>query len=72
MSDQAPSEDLTAQLRRLQGDLDAIKETLKQTGRREAQSAIDNVEAYARDNPRTVIAGAVGLGVLLGLMLRRH
>ena len=36
MSDQAQPDDLAAQLRRLQADLDAIKETLKQTGKREA------------------------------------
>jgi ElaB/YqjD/DUF883 family membrane-anchored ribosome-binding protein len=79
MSDQAQTDDLAAQLRRLQADLDAIKETLKQTGKREAQSALrdaqsamSSAEAYARANPNAVIAGAVGVGVLLGLLLRRH
>ncbi|HWK96566.1 MAG TPA: hypothetical protein VNR39_14205 [Pseudolabrys sp.] len=79
MSDQAQTDDLAAQLRRLQADFDAIKETLKQTGKREAhsamrdaQSAISGAEAYARANPNAVIAGAVGVGVLLGLLLRRH
>jgi ElaB/YqjD/DUF883 family membrane-anchored ribosome-binding protein len=79
MSDQAQPDDLAAQLRRLQADLDAIKETLKQTGKREAQgalrdaqSAMSSAEAYARANPNAVIAGAVGVGVLLGLLLRRH
>ena len=71
-SGRAQADDLAAQLRRLQADLDAIKETLKQTGKREAQSAISGVEAYARDNPHAVIAGAVGVGLLLGFMLRRH
>lgn len=79
MSDQAQPDDLAAQLRRLQADLDAIKETLKQTGKREAQSALhdaksamSSAEAYARANPNAVIAGAVGVGILLGLLLRRH
>ncbi len=76
MSDQAKPDqdtpDLAAQLRRLQDDLDAIKETLKEAGKREAQSAVAGVEAYARENPRAVLAGAVGAGVLLGLLLRRR
>jgi len=79
MTDQAQPDDLAAQLRRLQTDLDAIKETLKQAGKREAQSALrdaqsamSGAEAYARANPNAVIAGAVGVGVLLGLLLRRH
>lgn len=67
-----PDADLAAQLRRLQDDLDAIKQTLKETGKREAQSAVAGIEAYARENPRAVLAGAVGAGVLLGLLLRRH
>ena len=70
MIKQAPADDLAAQMRRLQDDLDSIKETLKDAGKREAQSAVANVEGYARDNPRTVLAGAVGIGVLLGLLLR--
>ena len=61
MIKQAPADDLAAQMRRLQDDLDSIKETLKDAGKREAQSAVANVEGYARDNPRTVLAGAVGL-----------
>ncbi|KQZ02103.1 hypothetical protein ASD45_15485 [Pseudolabrys sp. Root1462] len=79
MTDQAQTDDLAAQLRRLQADLDAIKETLKQAGKREAhsamhdaKSAMSNAEAYVRANPNAVIAGAVGVGVLLGLLLRRH
>ncbi|RDV03340.1 hypothetical protein [Undibacter mobilis] len=78
-SNQAQPDDLAAQLRRLQADLDAIKDTLKQAGKREAQSAMreaqsamSSVEAYARANPNALIAGAVGVGVLLGLLLRRH
>lgn len=79
MSDQAKPDDLAAQFRRLQADLDAIKEALTQTGKREAQSAMheaqsamSRAEAYARANPNAVIAGAVGVGILLGLLLRRH
>lgn len=66
----AETDDIVAQLKKLQADLDQLKNTLKDAGKREAQSAVSSVEAYARDNPRAVIAGAVGVGLLLGLMLR--
>lgn len=38
----------------------------------QVKSAIGDLETYVRDNPRVVIGGALGVGVLLGLLLRRH
>ena len=94
-------DDLAAELRRLQKDLNAIKETVAGFGKasgveageaasrigavaseaagdfadnakREAQSVIADLETFARQNPRYVLGGALGLGVVLGLMLRRR
>jgi ElaB/YqjD/DUF883 family membrane-anchored ribosome-binding protein len=78
-ADQVADEDLTAQLRRLQDDFETLKQTMAGLGENlgqkaghEAQSKVAAAEAFARDNPRTVLAGAVGLGLVLGLLLRRH
>jgi ElaB/YqjD/DUF883 family membrane-anchored ribosome-binding protein len=78
-TDQAADENLAAQLRRLQGDFDALKQTMAGLGENlskkaegEAKSMLAEAEAFARDNPRTVLAGAVGLGLVLRLLLRRH
>ena len=94
-------DDLAAELRRLQKDLNAVKETIAGFGKasgaeagaaasrigtvaseaagdfadnakREAQSVIADLETFARQNPRYVLGGALGLGVVLGLMLRRR
>ena len=67
-----PEDDIAEQLRRLQDELDSLKTAMLNTGKLEAQSAAAGLEAYARENPRAVLAGAVGIGVLLGLLLRRH
>ena len=40
--------------------------------RHESESIVRDLEAYARKNPYQVLAGALGLGVLLGLLLRRR
>lgn len=39
--------------------------------RQDAQSKIDAFEDYARKNPNHVLAGALGIGVVLGLLLGR-
>jgi len=96
----ATGDDLAAQIKRVQDDLNAIKDTIAgfgQTSRDEAtgaasrigavakdaageyadtmkqdaQSTIDAFEAYARKNPHVVLGGALGLGVVLGLLLGR-
>ena len=93
--------DLAAELRRLQRDLNAIKETIAGFGqasgaeasgaasrigaaakeaagefadnaKQDAQSALADLETFVRQNPRYVLGGALGLGVVLGLLLRRH
>lgn len=45
---------------------------MAQHAKERVQPAIGDLEAYIRDNPRAVIGGALGIGVLLGLFLRRH
>jgi ElaB/YqjD/DUF883 family membrane-anchored ribosome-binding protein len=40
--------------------------------RQQANSALGDFEDFARKNPTAVLGGAVGLGVILGLLLRRH
>ena len=40
--------------------------------KKETQSVLADLEAFARENPRYVLGGALGLGLVLGLMLRRH
>jgi ElaB/YqjD/DUF883 family membrane-anchored ribosome-binding protein len=77
------AEDIAAQLRRLQDDLAALKETLAnvtksaaeeaaESARQQARSVVADAEDFARKNPRAVLGGAVALGFALGLMLRRH
>jgi ElaB/YqjD/DUF883 family membrane-anchored ribosome-binding protein len=45
---------------------------LAKHARQEARSAIADVEAFARQNPQYALGGALGVGVLLGLLLKRH
>lgn len=74
-SEQATGEDLAAQLRRLQDDLDAIKDSMAGLGAEaghKARSAVADIEIFGREHPRAVLAGAVGFGLILGLLLRRH
>jgi ElaB/YqjD/DUF883 family membrane-anchored ribosome-binding protein len=69
------ADEIAAQLRRLQDDLATLKETMAGVGKKaegEAKSMLAGAEAFARDNPRAVLAGAVGLGLVLGLLLRRN
>jgi ElaB/YqjD/DUF883 family membrane-anchored ribosome-binding protein len=40
--------------------------------KQDTQSVIADLEAYARKNPYQVLAGALGLGVILGLFFRRR
>ena len=42
------------------------------SARKEARSAIADAEAFARKNPGVVLGGALGLGLVLGLLLRRR
>ncbi|MEI9803114.1 MAG: hypothetical protein WDN48_00015 [Pseudolabrys sp.] len=94
-------ENLGEDLRRLQADLSAIKDTLAGFGKtlgaeasgaasrigatasdaagafaenakKETQSIIADLENFARQNPRYVLGGALGLGLVLGLTLRRR
>ena len=37
-----------------------------------AQAAIADLETYAKQNLRCVVGGALGVGLVLGLLLRRH
>jgi ElaB/YqjD/DUF883 family membrane-anchored ribosome-binding protein len=96
----ATGDEIAAQIRRVQDDLNAIKDTIANFGktsreeasgaasrigaaakdaagefagnaRQDAQSKIDAFEDYARKNPNHVLAGALGIGVLLGLLLGR-
>jgi len=89
----AAADDLAAQIRRLQDDLNAIKNSLAgkesnaacscaacaeeagklaQHAKHQAQSAIADVETFARQHPAYVVGGALGAGLLLGLLMRRH
>ena len=65
-------DDLAAQLRRLQDDLSALKETMSKGAKAEASSVVADLEDFARKNPGAVLGGAIGLGVVLGLLLRRR
>jgi ElaB/YqjD/DUF883 family membrane-anchored ribosome-binding protein len=65
-------DDLATQLHRLQDDLNTIKETMSKGAKAEANSVIADLEDFARKNPGAVVGGAVGLGVVLGLLLRRR
>ena len=65
-------DDLAAQLRRLQDDLSALKETMSKGAKAEANSVVADLEDFARKNPGAVLGGAIGLGVVLGLLLRRR
>lgn len=38
----------------------------------QAQSAITDFEEFARKNPRVMLGATLGLGVIIGLMLRRR
>lgn len=40
--------------------------------KKETQSVMADVETFVRQNPRYVLGGALGLGLVLGLTLRRH
>ena len=40
--------------------------------KKETQSVVADLEAFARENPRYVLGGALGVGLVLGLMLRRR
>jgi ElaB/YqjD/DUF883 family membrane-anchored ribosome-binding protein len=69
------ADEIAAQLRRLQDDLATLKETMAGVGKKaehETKSMVARAEAFARENPRTVLAGAIGFGLVLGLLLRRH
>jgi ElaB/YqjD/DUF883 family membrane-anchored ribosome-binding protein len=97
----AAGEDLSAELRSLQDDLDAIKLTMagfamsstaEATGaasrigavasetasdfadsaKKQTQSVLADLETFARKNPRYVLGGAVGIGLVLGLIMRRR
>jgi ElaB/YqjD/DUF883 family membrane-anchored ribosome-binding protein len=94
-------DDLAAELRRLQDDLNAVKDTIANFGetsraeaagaasrihatakeaaagladnaKQDAHSLLAELEDYARQNPQYVVGGAIGLGLLLGLFLRRR
>lgn len=96
----AAGDEVAAQIRRVQDDLNTIKDTIANFGktsraeasdaasrigaaakdaagefagnaRQDAQSKIDAFEDYARKNPNHVLAGALGIGVVLGLLLGR-
>ncbi len=43
-----------------------------QHAKEQMKSAMTGIEGYLRDNPRVVIGSALGVGVLLGILLRRH
>ncbi len=40
--------------------------------RKESETIVGELEAYARKNPYQVLAGALGVGVIIGLSLRRR
>ncbi len=40
--------------------------------RKDARSALDDFDEFARKNPRFVLGGALGLGLVIGLMLGRR
>ena len=42
------------------------------TARQQAHSAMADFEAFARKNPQVVLGATLGLGVVIGLMLRRR
>ena len=44
---------------------------LAQHAKDEVHSAVAELEAYARKHPQYVVGGALGLGVVLGLLLGR-
>ena len=45
---------------------------LAQHAKHEAQTAIASLENFARQYPRYGLGGALGVGLVLGLLLRRH
>ena len=45
---------------------------LGDAARRQAHSAVADFEAFARRNPQVVLGAALGLGVFIGLMMRRR
>jgi ElaB/YqjD/DUF883 family membrane-anchored ribosome-binding protein len=45
---------------------------LAQHAKQEARSAIADLETFARQNPRYVVGGALGVGLALGLLLGRR
>src|ERR1019366_5582572 len=92
-------DDGAAQLRHLQEEVSAIKQTiaelskpsirkangacdcaackeaasqLAQHAKHEAQTAIADLETFARQNPRYALGGALGVGLALGLLLHKH
>jgi len=68
------SEKLADARARVQESLGHAKERLKDTGgnvRDRARSAGQSADTYARENPWTVAAVAVGIGYLLGRVSRR-
>lgn len=40
--------------------------------RSESETIVGELEAYARKNPYQVLAGALGIGVIIGLLMRRR
>jgi ElaB/YqjD/DUF883 family membrane-anchored ribosome-binding protein len=92
-------DEAAAQLRHLQEEVSAIKQTIAELGkpsigkangacdcaackeaasqlaqhaRHEAQTAIADLETFARQNPRYALGGALGVGLALGLLLHKH
>ena len=45
---------------------------LARHAKQNARAAIADLEAYAKQNLRCVVGGALGAGLVLGLLLRRH
>ena len=45
---------------------------LARHAKQDAQAAIADLETFARQNLRCVVGGALGVGLVLGLLLRRH
>jgi ElaB/YqjD/DUF883 family membrane-anchored ribosome-binding protein len=45
---------------------------LARHARQDAEAAIADLETFARKNPRYVLGGALGVGLVLGLLLQRR
>ncbi|MDA9865499.1 hypothetical protein N9C96_02360 [bacterium] len=60
---------------KVEDGLESVQETLDRAGvqaRQEIRKVSDQTTSFVRENPGVAVAGAVGIGVLIGLAMRQR